>query len=83
MGFRDIRLLGIDLRYDLKNSHTFGDGRKEGCHLGNKEIVLSAFKYVAEKVNQAGGTLVSESAYEGPLDEIIPRRKSPWLITKM
>lgn len=82
MGFRDIRMLGIDLRYDLKQSHTFGDGRKEGCHLGDMKTVLGGYEHVARLVKQAGGTLVSESAYAGPLDAIIPRRKSEWLIRR-
>lgn len=84
MGFRDIRMLGIDLRYDLPTgTHCYGDGRKEGCHLGDMKVVLSGYKYAARKVKEAGGTLVNESPYEGPLDEIVPRRKSEWLIKGM
>ena len=81
MGFRDIRLLGVDLRYDLKQSHFFGDGRKLGCHLYNLKSVLDSYRWLAHTVKKAGGTLVSESPYAGPLDDVLPRRRSPWLIS--
>ena len=84
MGFRDIRLLGIDLRYDLpEGSHCYGDGRKEGCHLGDMRVVLPAYEYVRKRVEAAGGTLVNESPFGGPLDKVVPRRKSEWLINGM
>lgn len=81
IGFTEIRMLGIDLRYDLCNSHFFGDGRKEGCRLSNPEQVLAEYRALHEKLAERGTKLVNESAYAGPLDEFIPREESPWLKT--
>jgi hypothetical protein len=77
MGFTEIRMLGIDLRYDLANSHFFGNGKKEGCWLSKH--ALPAYRSVFRELTRRGVKIVNESPYEGPLDEFIPREKSAWL----
>jgi hypothetical protein len=78
LGFRDLRMVGIDLRYDLKESHFFGDGRKEGCHLSDLKKTVECFRQAEKMVRETGGSLVNESGYEGPLDDVIPREKGRW-----
>jgi hypothetical protein len=77
LGFTEIRMLGIDLRYDLRDSHFFGNGKTEGCHLNDK--ALPAYRSVYRELTERGIKIVNESAYDGPLDEFIPKEKSAWL----
>lgn len=82
-GYSDIRLLGVDLcDYDRAESHCYGDGKKEGCKLGKLTTIMSVFKKVRDMAHEKGATIVNESPVEGPLDEVFPRRKCPWLIEK-
>jgi hypothetical protein len=80
LGFTEVRMLGIDLRYDLAKTHFFGDGRALGCKLSRPlDYLVNRFRMVFEQLKSRGITLVNESPLEGPLDAVIPREASPWL----
>lgn len=82
MGFRDIRLLGIDLRFDLAKSHFYGVNKHKGQRIkhGPKyiETVVRAFEVVRKDLEARGGTLTNETHIEGPLDSVLPRRLPRW-----
>lgn len=82
MGFRDIRLLGIDLRFDLPRSHFFGQNTWRGQRIRYtpRQIAatVKAFEIVVSGVTRLGYTVTSESCYEGPLDAVLARRACPW-----
>lgn len=77
MGFTEIRLVGIDLRYDHEKSHFFGNGKAEGCEL--RELALPAYRQVYRSLSEKGIKIVNESPLDGPLDDFIPKEESPWL----
>jgi hypothetical protein len=83
LGFRDIRLLGVDLVYRVpgqSDSHCWGDGKKEGCRLGDVSLILKVFARIRKDIEKRGGTLVNESPIKGPLDSVLPRRECPCLM---
>jgi len=82
MGFRDIRLLGIDLRFDLPRSHFFGQNTWRGQRIKYtpRQIAgtVKAFEIVISGVAKLGCNVTSESCYDGPLDAVLARRACPW-----
>ena len=85
MGCTEIRLLGIDLRFDLKESHFFGVNKHNGQRIRHKQNHLRrlplAYRAIHDKLKEMGVQVINESPIPGPLDEWIPREKSPWLKT--
>lgn len=85
MGFEDIRLLGIDLRFDLGKSHFYGQNKYNGVRIRHNRrwmrTVVAAFDALRRKLNAMGRTLINESEYDGPLDDVLPKEKSRWLKT--
>ncbi len=82
MGFTDIRLLGVDLTYDIpgeKESHSFGSGKREGCRLSDVSLILKVFGRIMKDCEREGISLVNESWVRGPLDKVMPWRESEWL----
>lgn len=83
IGFRDLRMLGIDMRFDLKKSHFFGENLHRGKRITYTPRAIASkvkgFKIVVEGLRGLGCTVTNESAYDGPLDAFIPRRECPWL----
>jgi hypothetical protein len=83
MGFTDIRLLGIDLRFDLPRSHFFGKNLYKGRprkypakHIARVAQTLGA---ITVRLADMGIRVTNESPYDGPLDEFVPKETSPWL----
>ena len=83
MGCTEIRLLGIDLRFDLPRSHFFGTNKHKGRRItySPRQIkrMVSAYRAIHDRLKTMGVRLINESPIDGPLDEWIPREKSKWL----
>lgn len=84
MGFSDIRLLGIDLRFDLPTSHFFGrnplpSGAPRRYNRRRIAEVVKCYGAIAAALKNEGISVVNESCYDGPLDDVLPREESPWL----
>lgn len=87
IGYRDLRMLGIDLRFDLPRSHFFGEnvnlkGRRITYTAKQIKSVVQGYREVVEGLRGLGCRVTSESAYDGPLDAFIPRSEGPWQKTK-
>lgn len=87
MGFTDIRLLGIDMKFDLPKSHIQGintDRRGNRIRYSPKQIAFWV-QELAGMVRQFAGqgvSVVNESPLDGPLDAAgIPKERSSWLKT--
>lgn len=82
LGFTEIRMLGIDLRYDLPKTHFFGDGKQFKCKLSRPlKFILERYRMAFGELTERGVKIVNESPLEGPLDAFLPKEKSPWLKT--
>jgi hypothetical protein len=83
MGFTEIRLLGIDLRFDLAKSHFYGVNKHRGHRIRHKPShirrVVQSYGALHDILADHGVRVVNESPIEGPLDEVLPKEKSPWL----
>lgn len=87
MGFTEIRMLGIDLRYDMPDTHFFGTSGKHKAQRGirprEREMMVQkdarAIGRTWEILTHRGVRIVNESPAEGPLDAFIPREESRWL----
>lgn len=83
MGFTEIRLLGIDLRFDLAKSHFYGVNKHRGQRIRHKPShirrVVQSYGALHDILADHGVRVVNESPIEGPLDEVLPKEKSPWL----
>jgi hypothetical protein len=82
IGYRDLRLLGVDLRFDLPRSHIQGQNIVKGRRVTYTPRALkntvNGFRLVIEGLRGLGCTVTSESAYDGPLDAFVPRSECPW-----
>lgn len=83
LGCTEIRLLGIDLRFDLAKSHFYGQNTYRGQRIVHKQSHLDrvtlCYRALHDRLKKEGIRLINESPYEGRLDEHIPREESPWL----
>jgi hypothetical protein len=83
MGYTEIRLLGIDLRFDLKTSHFYGENKYRGVRIKHRAThlrrVVKAYAAITAKLGDMGVKVITESPIEGPLDDFIPKETSPWL----
>ena len=80
MGFKEIRLLGIDFSFNGPQTHSWGNQTK---HKGGAtprrrakliERDVRGFREVYNSLTSRGVRIVNESPEAGPLDEFIPRR---------
>ena len=89
MGFTEIRMLGIDLRYDKPHTHFFGTTGKHKASRGlrsrERDMMVQRdareFGKTWTALTHRGVRIVNESPAEGPLDAFIPREDTPWLKT--
>jgi len=83
MGFTEIRLLGIDLRFDLPTSHFYGVNKYRGHRIKHTQRhlrrVVLAYAALQDRLKDMGVKVINESPIDGPLDDHIPKEKSPWL----
>jgi len=77
MGAAKIVLLGVDLSgYSRKDSHFFGDGKREGCKLtqNSLEKVLDNLGCFVVRCESEGIQVVNASPVRGPMDSVMPRQ---------
>lgn len=83
MGFTEIRLLGMDLRFDLAKSHWYGQnlcqGQRRQYSPRRIQTWAEAYGAITADLKSRGISVVNETHIEGPLDEHIPREKPTWL----
>lgn len=85
MGFKEIRMLGIDFSFDGPQTHSWGRQTKHKGGATPKrrakliERDVRGFKDVYRRLTHQGVRIVNESPAEGPLDAFIPRERSQWL----
>lgn len=86
MGFTEIRLLGMDLRFDLAKTHFYGVNKYHGQRrqYTPKHIQgwAECFGLIADDLKDRGIDVVNETHIEGPLDDYLPREKPRWLKKK-